>query len=87
MLYKLEAPSKYSLYYTKSLKIEGPENLSYEARAYFMLAFNEGRQENPKKAREFYDKSKQKTLKCNEKIVLAKLKMVEAYTYQTPWIL
>ncbi|CAF1762635.1 Response regulator aspartate phosphatase I [Bacillus subtilis] len=62
------------------------QNLPFiTARAYFMLAFNEGRQENPKKAREFYDKSKQKTLKCNEKIVLAKLKMVEAYTYQTPW--
>ncbi|CAM4093370.1 hypothetical protein ACM5ME_16980 [Bacillus subtilis] len=64
------------------------QNLPFiTARAYLMLAFNEGKQENPKKAREFYDKSKQKTLKCNEKIVLAKLKMVEAYTYQTPWIL
>ncbi|MEC2266551.1 tetratricopeptide repeat protein [Bacillus subtilis] len=74
---KLEEPSKASLYYTKSLKIEEPENLNYEARAYFMLAFNEGKQENPQKAKEFYDKSIQRALKCNDKIVLAKLKMVK----------
>ncbi|MDI3412038.1 tetratricopeptide repeat protein [Bacillus sonorensis] len=74
---KLEEYANASLYYKKSLDIQEPENLNYQARTLFMMAFNEGKQNNLENAKEFYKKSKKLAKQCREETVLEKLKMVK----------
>ncbi|MCY8087234.1 tetratricopeptide repeat protein [Bacillus sonorensis] len=74
---KLEEPSKSSHFFMKSLEIEEPENLNFQARAWYMLSLVEGKQSNLDKAKEFYRKAKKIAKKCDDKVILAKLKMVK----------
>lgn len=51
--------------------------MNYQARTLFMMAFNEGKQNNLENAKEFYKKSKKLAKQCREETVLEKLKMVK----------
>ncbi|MDA1475009.1 Rap family tetratricopeptide repeat protein [Bacillus changyiensis] len=75
--HKMEELEKSVTLLCKSLAITNPEDNNFMATALFLIAYTKGKQKDYTGARDYFNKSKHIAEKANNKLILAKLEMVE----------